>query len=320
MEHNKNALAELFEKVYNNKATDEEKKLADRWYNHLDLQANSAPFAKAKEEEIRILMLGNLQQHIAKQPNIFKLRQLPLWVRNIAAVLVFALFSFGIYSAYHMLKFPETYVEVAGKRTIRTVVLPDGTKVTLNKSAQISWDSDFNKKDRKVSLVGEAFFDVKKIKQHPFILQSGNLATTVLGTAFNVAYYKDENQISIALVRGLVNVANLQNHKQHAHLKPGQMITYDKDSHKLEVKTTMVENPAAWIEGNMVFNDVALAAAIGRLKEQYHLNIKYDKIQLQGKKATATFSKATTWQEMLQSILFIHDMGYIEKNGIIYIK
>lgn len=318
MEHKKHFLEDLFNKVYKRKATQQEKDLADRWYNQLDLKPGEAFSSKEKEEHVRIRMLANLTRHISGQRKPSGLHLLPLWTRSIAAALVLAVLPAGIYSVYQTFLSIETFRAIADNG-IKQVTLPDGTIVTLNKSAQISWDSSFDKAERRVVLSGEAFFDVKKDPHHPFILQSQNISTTVLGTAFNVESYAPEKQIKVSLIRGLVKINDDKEPQNHAELKPGQMMAYNKENRKLEVKPIAVENPSAWIKGDLVFNDIPLASAIERLKAKYNLKIKYDKLQLQGKTVTASFHNAD-WQETLHSILFMHDLDYKLTNNVITIR
>lgn len=318
MEHKKHSLEDLFNKVYKRKATRQEKGLADRWYNQLDLKEGGAFLSGEEEDQIRSRMLANLTKHISRQRKPFSLHYLPIWTRGVAAALVLAILSVGIYSVYRTAVAVETFTAIAGNG-IKQVTLPDGTIVTLNKSAQISWDSSFDRSERRVNLSGEAFFDVKKDVEHPFILQSQNISTTVLGTAFNVESYTLEKQIKVSLVRGHVKINDDKEPQNHAELRPGQMMAYDKVSRKLEVKPIAVEDPSAWMKGGLVFNDIPLASAVERIKAKYKLKIKYDTLQLQGKTVTSSFYDAD-WRETLHSILFMHDMDYKLMNNVITIK
>ncbi len=86
-----------------------------------------------------------------------------------------------------------------------TISLPDGSKVKLNSLSSLRYDTDFNVADRKLHLTGEGFFEVVANKQKPFVVVSGNIETTVLGTSFNVKSFSD-SAATIAVASGNVLV------------------------------------------------------------------------------------------------------------------
>ncbi|MFT3902494.1 MAG: DUF4974 domain-containing protein [Niabella sp.] len=92
-----------------------------------------------------------------------------------------------------------------GKRIKAT--LPDGTTVWLNAGSRLFYETDFNGATREVKLEGEAFFDVVKKAKQPFIVHVNDVAIKVLGTAFNVRAYAEDNNVETTLYRGLVNVS-----------------------------------------------------------------------------------------------------------------
>jgi len=92
------------------------------------------------------------------------------------------------------------------------VILPDGSKVWLNSASTLSFPQQFTaSRNRKVLLAGEAYFEIAKDKNHPFIVESGNQEIQVLGTHFNVNAYADEKNIKTTLLEGSVKVSMLSN-------------------------------------------------------------------------------------------------------------
>ncbi|TDQ08264.1 FecR family protein [Pedobacter metabolipauper] len=318
MAHRKRNLADLFEKIHEGKANTSEKALADRWYNQLDLKSGRVFSSGDAEEQTRLRMLGNLNAHIFQKKSTL-IQRLPVWTRYVAAALILVVFSFGLYTMYRTSVSPEMFTAKAGNQNIKKITLPDGTQVVLNTSAELSWDSDFGEHERRVKLSGEAFFDVKKDAAHPFILQSQNITTTVLGTAFNVESHAHENQIKVSLVRGHVRINDRENPHNQAELSPGQMICYSKDQKKLEVRLIAVEDPSAWMRGGLVFDEIPLALALDRLAARYHTVIKYNTQKLQGKNVTASFENVSL-EEALHAILFMHDLKFTTKKGEIIIE
>ena len=120
---------------------------------------------------------------------------------------------------------------VAGKRMRKQFQLPDGTKVWLNSESRLSYEGDMLSKDtRSVKLIGEAFFDVKHDKNHPFIVNTDKISIKVLGTAFDVQAYPNEEKSTTTLIRGSIelSVKNIDHSK--IKLKPSEK--FDLIEHK----------------------------------------------------------------------------------------
>lgn len=108
-----------------------------------------------------------------------------------------------------------------GSRT--RAILPDGSTVWLNAGSTISYSPGFNEKLREVTLQGEAYFDVIKQPDRPFIVHAGSIDIRVLGTAFNVKSYPDDKTVETTLIRGLVQI-DRKDQQQPIYLKPHQKI------------------------------------------------------------------------------------------------
>lgn len=100
------------------------------------------------------------------------------------------------------------------------VVLSDGTEVLLNSDSRLSYPTVFKGKERVVSLEGEAYFNVTKNTEHPFIVKSGNVQVRVLGTEFNMCSYTPDN-VRVTLIEGKVAVSDTCS-LQTVEMKPGQ--------------------------------------------------------------------------------------------------
>lgn len=90
------------------------------------------------------------------------------------------------------------------------VTLPDGTLVRLNANSSLTYQQNFGQDNRKVKLSGEGYFEVKKNTEKKFIVNTGYIDVTVLGTKFNLYAYEDKDIIEMALVEGHVNVSTSQ--------------------------------------------------------------------------------------------------------------
>lgn len=102
------------------------------------------------------------------------------------------------------------------------VLLPDGTHVWLNAESRLTYASNFNTENRTVTLEGEAYFDVTKSIKHPFMVRTGVIDVKVMGTSFNVRSHTDEPTISVALVRGKVQLFSAIEGQLLTSLQPNQ--------------------------------------------------------------------------------------------------
>ncbi|MBS1512577.1 MAG: FecR family protein [Bacteroidetes bacterium] len=109
------------------------------------------------------------------------------------------------------------------------VQLPDGTEVWLNADSKLEYNENFNVKLREVKLTGEAFFDVVKNKEKPFIIHTAQMDVKVTGTAFNVRSYPDEPTTETALIRGAVEISLRSNPEKKYYLKPNDKLVLNNN-------------------------------------------------------------------------------------------
>ena len=140
--------------------------------------------------------------------------------------------------------------EIVAKRGIKSkIILPDGTQVWLNSESKLIYNNAFNGKLREVTLEGEAYFDVVKNPERPFIVHTSGINIKVLGTAFNVKSYPMEPTIEATLVRGIIEVEkNNQSQSSKILLHPNEKLVYtralDKSTTVSLNKTDAANTPA----------------------------------------------------------------------------
>jgi transmembrane sensor len=121
-----------------------------------------------------------------------------------------------------------------------SITLSDGTKVWLNSGSKLRYSNQFGKEEREVVLVGEAYFHVTKHKKKPFIVKTGYVNVTALGTEFNVKAYPEENIIQTTLVQGLVTINKDPSvsggSEKEIYLEPNQSVTFMKNREALPEK------------------------------------------------------------------------------------
>ncbi|MBB5441317.1 ferric-dicitrate binding protein FerR (iron transport regulator) [Pedobacter sp. AK017] len=147
------------------------------------------------------------------------------------------------------------------------IVLPDGSKVWLNAASSIKFPSSFSKlPKRSVELSGEAYFEVFKNQNQPFIVKSKGQQVEVLGTHFNIYSYADEGSVKTTLLEGSVNVNG-------TILKPNQQAVLNHNTIKVEQADAAAA--VAWKNGYFRFNDENIASVMQKLSRWYDIEVQY---------------------------------------------
>jgi transmembrane sensor len=153
------------------------------------------------------------------------------------------------------------------------VILPDSSKVWLNSASSLDYPATFaRQKERLVHLNGEAYFEVAKDKQHPFIVKTDKQTVEVLGTHFNINSYDDEQAVKTTLAEGSVRVAMIGGKTKT--LAPGQQAVLWNN--KLSVSDANIEEALAWKNGYFRFNDENIQSIMRKLSRWYNIDVQYD--------------------------------------------
>ncbi|WP_460513966.1 FecR family protein [Cyclobacterium sediminis] len=226
------------------------------------------------------------------------------------------LFIFGFYSGFYYFiaanqeKEEDKVIEYtvlanpAGKKTKHT--LPDGSVVFLNCFSSIKFIKAFNSEERKVYLMGEAYFEVAKNVNKPFIVESNGVTTKALGTIFNINAYPGDETMKISLFEGEVEIQNPTSEKLPILLLPGKELQVDniKDSY---VKSSF--NPelvAGWKEGKLVFEYADFMEVKVKLERWFGVDIK-----VKGRKPNDWKVSTVYKKESLKNILM--DLQYAKQ-------
>ncbi len=157
--------------------------------------------------------------------------------------------------------------------TTFSVILSDGSKVWLNASSSIRFPAKFIGSERRVEIVGEAYFEIAKDKKHPFFVKNGSAEVKVLGTHFNMMAYADEYRSALTLVEGSVQFTKNQNTQL---LKPGKQILYEEASSVTKQVDANIEEVLAWRNNLFVFNNTSLDEIMKDLTRWYNMKVKYE--------------------------------------------
>lgn len=162
-------------------------------------------------------------------------------------------------------------VNPAGQRSIH--MLPDGTRVWLNAESSLAYPEKFTDMLRLVQLRGEAFFEVAKDRQRPFIVEAAGTRTQALGTAFNIHAYPEDDIIKIALLEGKVRVQNVDQ-VQTAILSPGEELFAPKDNMGFSRQQFKYENTFGWKEGILLFDGADFAGFRSAIEKWYGVKVE----------------------------------------------
>lgn len=184
------------------------------------------------------------------------------------------------------------------------IQLPDGSKVWLNADSKISYKENFADSIRAISLEGEAYFEVMRDSLHPFMVHTDKLSVSVLGTGFNVCAYKDDNDISVALVHGSVKV--LVNHPVESEtilLLPGKGITYSREindykNFSIDENEFLFGRITSWKNGILVFDGQDFNSFIKDISRWYGV-----KVSIQGDPPKKWHVRASFENEYLNNVL-----------------
>lgn len=202
----------------------------------------------------------------------------------------------------------EQVVSVAKRGQKKTVILPDGTKVKLNAESELSFPSKFEAGIRQVSLLGEAFFEVKRDINAPFVIKSGEMETTVLGTSFNVRAYPGEATKSVTVATGKVRVSTSRG-LAPVELEVSEQALLSTGADAFVKQSVNLQSFLDWKDGVLRFDDVSVSSAAKIIERWYGVDIDLQSTVADECYFTASFENESM-QNVLKSIKLIKGIGY----------
>jgi ferric-dicitrate binding protein FerR (iron transport regulator) len=214
-----------------------------------------------------------------------------------AAAVLLLLLTCGTF--YHYKTRPVHTYTYATQNNISDFVLEDGTKIKLNQNSSVTFTSDFGKKDRKIDLIGEAFFEVQKDTNKIFAVRTQGTETEVLGTTFNVQSNEREGSVTVALVEGSVRFVT---DNCNVLLHPKEEFVYHAVTGNFNKRITDLQINTAWTVGKYVYTDIAFGEFLKKLERIYHVSITLNCPELETKKITALFITGESIDEILSAL------------------
>ena len=184
------------------------------------------------------------------------------------------------------------------------LILSDGTIVSLNSGTTLRYPEQFSiNGKRTVFLTGEAFFEVAKDKEHPFIVNSNQVDIEVLGTKFNVSAYPENSSVNSVLVEGSIQMYETENSSNAVLLKPNQMATWQNHSKKITTKSVDPSFYSAWTKGELTFKDTPFSTIIKIIQRSYDVEIINENSDLAKQTFTGTIKISESSVENILELL-----------------
>lgn len=208
------------------------------------------------------------------------------------------------------------------------IQLPDGSTVWLNAGSKLTYTKDFGKEIREVTLTGEAFFDVTKMKEKPFIIHTSSINIKVLGTVFNVKAYPEDKQTETSLIRGSIEVTIKNRPNDKIILSPSEKLVVEnnialqieRNSNSININNSGVPQPVVsplvsinklkyspvdstvaetqWINNKLVFRDESFAELAIKMERWYDVSIDISDPALKQARLNGIFHTETILQAL----------------------
>ena len=212
-------------------------------------------------------------------------------------------------------KEPEMHCLITPKGGDYQVILSDGTKIWLNADSKLTYPDRFVGEERRVELVGEAYFEVARDENSPFIIQTKNQEIKVYGTSFNISAYLGDAFEHTALAEGSVGIIH---EGLESRIRPGQMFYLDKIFNRTDVKEVDIYTVSAWKDQSFYFEDKKLSEIMVILSRWYDFNYVFDDPDKKDLLLTGGFKRHEAFASIIKRIQLINEVNFtIEANQIV---
>ena len=235
-----------------------------------------------------------LEQENQKKQEVFKLRSVLRYAAAIVGVMVLAA---GL-AYWFRNKAEELVVASAAHGQVREMLLPDGTKVWLNQSSVLKYPRAFEGKERHVYLDGEAYFEVARNHEKPFMVKSPAMDVRVLGTSFNIKCRPDNSFAETTLIEGEVEVKD-KSDKGRITLLPGQKAVLNRVTGRMQVKQVDPKMEIVWHNDLIPFEKSSIFQIAAVLERFYGVKI----ILSPDVDSTSTYSGVLKKKDKIESVL-----------------
>ncbi|PTS95846.1 hypothetical protein DBR11_20385 [Pedobacter sp. HMWF019] len=320
---NKNKLLHEADKT---SLTPGEREELDNWYAAFDVSGKDLEVfhGSEHEEKVRTRLLDRIIAQIPEpkqQPDLRTFFLKPGNWMKVAAVFAFFMSSIHLYN--HIRKTNEQeiahaavlYISKAQIGKMLKIVLEDGSEIWLNSGSELKYPKHFNANKREIYLEGEAFFKIAHDKAKPFVVNTGNLKTTVLGTSFNIRAYAGLDRITVNVATGKVGI--VASGKTLCLLDPDQQINFNIGTNTFEVTQANAKLAASWQNGKVRLDGVTFKELSLVVKNTWGLTLETKSDRLAMANFKTTFNTNNKIEEVMKTISKMTDAKYRIRDTII---
>lgn len=200
------------------------------------------------------------------------------------------------------------------------LILADGSKVWLNAASELKYPISFSNAERKIFIEGEAYFEIVKNKDKPFIVQTNGYDVQVFGTSFNIMAYNDEQQIATTLIEGSVKIAAYEK-ENSVYITPGQQAVLHENSAEIKIIDVDTYQYISWKDGLFVFKSEPLGSITKKFSRWYNCEIQFADPELEHTKFTGTLRRDTNLGELLNIISQTCQINFtVNENNVLIIS
>ncbi|MBN2485994.1 MAG: FecR domain-containing protein [Bacteroidales bacterium] len=306
-------LCDYFRGIPNEKG----KEIFEQWTESLLADSRNISIPKSLGDKIKagIEKKTSLIVDRTPLPHLEKRKQKALFYKIAASLLVLASIGFlarQLTSSTPVLCYTDKLCTVFVPNGVKQKIsLSDGTLIVLNSGSELSFPKHFNGPVREVRLTGEAFFQVAKDSARPFVVSTGSVCVTVLGTSFNIEAYTNSNS-RVTVTDGRVQVSAAQNGASGAEniiLKEGEQSVFRLSEKSISKTTANVDERIGWLQGKITFSHETLQEAFATLERSYALKINCTDTGLLKETVKASYQNAS-FITVMDDLKFIAGFEY----------
>ena len=299
-------------KYIKGETTPEEREKVVRW---LDEDPDHIHQYRSLRKLYDISLWSPIEENLQEEKQTRTLK--PVWIEFLKVAAVILITFLGTKAFFDWKEDPvkmQTVIVPAGQRA--ELLLADGTKVWLNSRSKLKFPDRFQKDARNVELDGEGYFEVTHKEEAPFTVHTSRYDVKVLGTEFNVKAYNSKNQFEASLLKGSVEVSNM-NKSQVVRLRPDEQVI--SDGSQLIRSVILDKNYFRWKEGLLCLDDESIGGLIDKLELYYDVKIIVQQASLMKYHYSGKFRISDGVEHVLKVLQLKHKFTYTkddEKNII----
>lgn len=209
---------------------------------------------------------------------------------------------------------------ITAKGSTGEFTLPDGTNVRLNSDTKLTYNSESFLADgkRRVSVEGEAFFDVTKDVEHPFVVKLTEMEVEVLGTSFDVRNYSFSSKEEVVLLTGKVKVEG-KDIKEPVTIHPDQRLVFNRSNGDCNVEETAAINYCRWIEPRLKLENEPLGDLLITLSRKYSVELDIAGNVDLDKRVSLTLHNDDL-EDLMPVLSYLTDINYRIEDNTLYIN